>query len=233
MKFNHDDTIWDTFPQLRAYALHIKNVQQTGDTTVQQRELQQQALDRLGGAAESELPAIKAWRQAYSAMGYKPTQYRCASESLLRRLRKSGDLPRIHPFVDLCNSASTAFALPVAAFDVRRVSGSLTVMKSDATERYQAFDGSIETPEPGEVIFRDEDAQAHARRWVHRQSALSAISPDSDEALVVIEGFHEGVEDDLVALAERLESSLAEAGSARIVMRAALTPTSREMVLGT
>jgi DNA/RNA-binding domain of Phe-tRNA-synthetase-like protein len=37
-------------------------------------------------------------------MGLKPTQYRCAPEALLRRLRKEGTLPPLHPLVDLCNA---------------------------------------------------------------------------------------------------------------------------------
>ncbi|MGH3762961.1 hypothetical protein [Actinophytocola sp.] len=44
--------------------------------------------DRLAGRVESELPEIQAWRRAFGRLGLKPTQYRCASESLLRRFRK-------------------------------------------------------------------------------------------------------------------------------------------------
>lgn len=54
-------------------------------------------------------------------MGLEPTRCRCASEALLRRLRKDGSLPRIHPLVDLCNAISVAFAVPVAAFGVAEV----------------------------------------------------------------------------------------------------------------
>src|SRR5207237_5536508 len=56
------------------------------------------ARERLSAAGtESELPEIQAWRRTFSALGLKPTQYRCASESLLRRFRKEGSLPAIHP----------------------------------------------------------------------------------------------------------------------------------------
>jgi len=40
-------------------------------------------------------------------MGMKPTQYRCASEALLRRYRRDRVLPRVHPLVDLCNAVPT------------------------------------------------------------------------------------------------------------------------------
>lgn len=66
---------------------------------------------------ESEFGQIQAWRRAFSQMGLKPTQYRCAAEALLRRLRKEHSLPRLHPLVDLCNAASAAYAIPVAVFD--------------------------------------------------------------------------------------------------------------------
>ncbi len=60
-------------------------------------------------------------------MGLKPTQYRCASESLLRRFRKEGSLPQLHPLVNLCNAASLAFAIPVAVLDLAKISAGLAV----------------------------------------------------------------------------------------------------------
>jgi DNA/RNA-binding domain of Phe-tRNA-synthetase-like protein len=52
-------------------------------------------------------------------MGLKPTQYRCASEALLRRFRKDGSLPWIHPLVEVCNPVSLAYAIPIAVADRR------------------------------------------------------------------------------------------------------------------
>lgn len=89
-------------------------------------------------------------------MGLKPTQYRCASESLLRRLRKEGELPRIHPVVDLCNALSVAYGVPVAALDVDRISGPLLeVRHALGDEHYTTFGGDTEHPAPGEVTFVD------------------------------------------------------------------------------
>lgn len=90
------------------------------------------ARQRLADAGpESELPEIQAWRRGFARMGLKPTQYRCASESLLRRLRKEGTMPRIHPMIDLCNAISMAFAVPVAVLDVARIQGALQVRHAD------------------------------------------------------------------------------------------------------
>src|SRR6185437_13818459 len=113
------------------------------DVSVQSRvaELDAVAATRLTTHTEGELPEIQAWRRVFARMGLKPTQYRCASEALLRRFRKEGSLPRIHPLVDLCNATTLAFAIPVAAFDVARVDGDLEVRHATGVETYESFSG--------------------------------------------------------------------------------------------
>src|SRR5439155_3104509 len=104
--------------ELAASALFVTGIHAGASVDAQLERFHAAARARLAAAAsESELPEINAWRRVFSRMGLKPTQYRCASESLLRRFRKEGDLPRIHPLIDLCNAASIAFAIPVAALD--------------------------------------------------------------------------------------------------------------------
>jgi DNA/RNA-binding domain of Phe-tRNA-synthetase-like protein len=124
-------------------------------------------------------------------MGLKPTQYRCAAESLLRRFRKEGSLPRLHPLVDLCNAVSLAFAVPVAVLDADQVAWPLEVRYASGDEDYLTFGGEVEHPAPGEVIFADQAGQAHARRWTNRQSGRSAVSPATNSVLIVAEALHE------------------------------------------
>ena len=125
-------------------------------------------------------------------MGLKPTQYRCAAESLLRRFRKEGSLPPLHPLVDLCNAVSLAFAVPVAVLDADQVTWPLEVRYASGDEDYLTFGGEVEHPAPGEVIFADQAGQAHARRWTNRQSGRSAVSPATGSVLIVAEALHEG-----------------------------------------
>jgi len=169
------------------------------------------AKSRLDAAgSESELPEIKAWRGVFSRMGLKPTQYRCASEQLLRRFRKEGALPQIHPLIDLCNAASLAFALPVAALDVAKIAWPLQVRPATGTENYLSFSGEIEHAETGEVTFADVQGQSHARRWTHRQSGLSAVGDETSSVLIVMEGVHAGAADDVGRLGTDLADALHE-----------------------
>jgi DNA/RNA-binding domain of Phe-tRNA-synthetase-like protein len=145
----------------------------------------QRASERLDQGPESQMPEISAWRRAYSQMGLKPSKYRSAAEALLRRFKREGDLPRLHPLVDFCNAVSVAFALPVAVFDLNGVEEYLEVCHAKGTEQYLAFSGEIEAPSPGEIIFRDAANQAHARRWTFRQSRLSTVRPETTRVLIL------------------------------------------------
>ncbi|MBN9153924.1 MULTISPECIES: hypothetical protein [Microbacterium] len=56
----------------------------TADVSATAAPFRERASMRLSERPESEFPEIVAWRRAFSQMGLKPTQYRCASEALPR-----------------------------------------------------------------------------------------------------------------------------------------------------
>jgi DNA/RNA-binding domain of Phe-tRNA-synthetase-like protein len=89
MQFQHSADIWRDFPQLVPAVLYAEGITGTVTIGAAADRFAAVAKSRLAAvAAESELPEIQAWRRAFAQMGLKPTQYRCASESLLRRFRK-------------------------------------------------------------------------------------------------------------------------------------------------
>lgn len=213
MYFEHSSDIWRQFPELVVGVIQTAGISADADVDAPIAELIEIARGRMGNDSESLLPEVQAWRRVFSRMGLKPTQYRCASESLLRRFRKEGELPRIHPLIDLCNAASLVFATPVAAFDVAAVAGYIEVRHATGDERYLSFTGEIEHPDPGEVIFADAAGQVHARRWTHRQSGLSAIRPTTSDVLIVAEAMHDSAATDVPALIDALAGRITTAWS--------------------
>jgi DNA/RNA-binding domain of Phe-tRNA-synthetase-like protein len=208
--FQHVDEIWRDFPSLVAGALYCEAITPDAEVGEQVGRFNDIAAARLETATESELPEVQAWRRAFSAMGLKPTQYRCASESLLRRFRKEKSLPSIHPLVDLCNAVSMSFAIPVAVYDIARVDQYLQVRRATGDETYLTFSGEVEKPEHGEVIFADASGRAHARRWTNRQSSLSAIRPATSSVLIVAEGLHDSAQADVPRLLGSLAGEIAD-----------------------
>lgn len=208
MQFSHHPDIRSAHPALAAGVIHASGIRADADASAHVARFQAMARQRLEGGFESELPEVQAWRRAFSRMGLKPTQYRCASEQLLRRFKKEGDLPGIHPLIDVCNAASMAFAIPVAALDVAKIAWPLQVRPARGDEDYEAFSGEHEHPEPGEVTFADAAGHAHARRWTHRQSGLSAVREGTREVLIVCEALHETAQRDVQALVGELSTAL-------------------------
>ena len=208
MHFQHSPEIWRDFPELVAGAMLVDRISADASVAAPVTGLCAVAAGRLATGSEGEFAEVQAWRRAFSRMGLKPTQYRCAAEALLRRYRKEGSLPSLHPLINLCNAASLAFAIPVAAFDVAHISGDLEVRHATGDETYLTFTGATEHPEPGEVIFADSAGQAHARRWTNRQSGASAVRDTTTTALIVAEALHDTAARDVRALQAALVDAL-------------------------
>jgi DNA/RNA-binding domain of Phe-tRNA-synthetase-like protein len=224
--FHHDTGIVADFPSLAAAVLVVEGVDGLSPGPLDPAPHVAAAKARLAEGPETGFSEIRAWRAAFSAMGLKPTQYRCASESLLRRIRTHGDLPTLHPLVDYGNALSAAFAIPLAIFDLDRVAAPLVVTRAGGTERHVTFQGEEENPAPGEVVFRDAEGWAHSRRWTHRQSGRSAVRSWTRRALVVAEALHADAAADVARMRETCGRAVTQAGG--ILHEAATTGEARD-----
>jgi DNA/RNA-binding domain of Phe-tRNA-synthetase-like protein len=226
MVFSHSPDIWTQCPELVPGVLFARGISTRASVGAQVARFSATAEARLNGGTESALHEIQAWRRVFAKMGLQPTKYRCASEALLRRLRKENALPRLHPLVDLCNAISAAFAIPIAVFDLSKVTGDMEVRHASGSEAYHTFSGQLEHPEPQEVIYADQGGHAHARRWTNRQSSLSAVSAGTDTVMIVAEALHESAYEDMRTLLAALMEEIAiawpgAASKARLLTRAA------------
>ncbi len=157
------------------------------------RTAQQATLERIGSMPLSQIPSLAAWRGVFRSFGVDPTQIRSASEALLRRLTKQGDIPSINTLVDIGNLVSIRYALPVAMFDLRSAQGAITVRFASGSERFTNLGQTeVEHPDFGEVIFADDAGLVFARRWCWRQSDQSASREDTTDLLVTVEAHHDG-----------------------------------------
>jgi DNA/RNA-binding domain of Phe-tRNA-synthetase-like protein len=212
MFFEHTEQVWKLQPALSAFTAVVTGVREMRKDEAREREWLARTEQRLAAGPESAMPEIAAWRDAFGKMGLKPTQYRCASEALLRRYRKERSLPALHPLVDLLNVVSMAYAIPIAVFDCARIGGGIAVRPASGNESYETFQGEKENPLPNEIIFSDDAGNAHSRRWTHRQSARSAVNGATTQALIVAEALHADARGHIAALERELTPQLQEAG---------------------
>ncbi len=212
--FQYDSAIIENYPNLVAGVIVARGMS-NGRSPDALRELylaeQETIKGRIGRTPLSELPTLGAWRRAISAFGVSPTKYRSAAESLLRRLTKKGDIPNINTLVDIGNLVSIRYGLPVAIFDTRQIELPITVRYADGSEHFTDLGSDkIVHPEPSEVIFSDKKHMVVARRWCWRQSATSASSESTTDAVITVEAHHdEGPADIECGLAD-LKKLLAE-----------------------
>ena len=152
--------------------------------------------ERLADAREASLtgPAWAdahrgSWQDAFRVFGAKPQRTPCSAEALRKRAVRGDVLARINAVVDLYNAISVAYAVPVGGEDMSRYSGlpMLTIAKGDeAFETTKEGAPSVEQPEPGEVIWRD-DRGVTCRRWNWRQGPRTRITEQTRRAWFVLE----------------------------------------------
>lgn len=208
--FSYDPEIVERFPRVVGGVIHaqgITNRPASAQLTAAFQAEQHSVRERLRDTPLSELPTLRAWREVFRGFGVDPTKYRSAAEALMRRLTKQGEIPSISTLVDLANLVSIRYGLPVAVFDQRSVIGGTRVRLAHGAERWADLGSSTaHHPEPGEVIFADDDEQVSARRWCWRQSRASAASDETTEVLVTVEGHHPGAPDDIDRALRDLQS---------------------------
>ncbi len=212
--FRYDPTLLEQYPDIVGGVILARGLTNgpTPPALAAAYQAEQAAtVQRIGDTPLSDLPSLAAWRRAFSAFGVKPTQYRSAAEALLRRLTKKGDIPSVNLLVDLGNLVSIRYALPVAIFDRRESTGKVTVRFAAGDERFTDLGtDDVANPAPGEVIFVDQTGLVSARRWCWRQSAQSAASESTTEALITVEAHHDEGERDVRAALADLQALLGE-----------------------
>lgn len=86
-------------------------------------------------------PAVAGLRGLFRAAGTDPTRYRPSSEALLRRLLKGGDLPAIHPLVDINNCLSALLPAPCCVMDENSIAPPFVFRSGRPGEAYTSFKG--------------------------------------------------------------------------------------------
>ncbi|GAA3232524.1 B3/B4 domain-containing protein [Nonomuraea helvata] len=168
----------------------------------------------LAAASELEVESdkIDAWKDAYRAFGAKPQRTRPSVDALTRRM----PLPEINRVVDAYNSISVKHALPIGGEDLDRYVGPARLVRATGDE---ASEEALGTPEPGEVIWRD-DVGVTCRRWNWRQVVRTRLTEETTNAIFLLERLEPMSLEELKQAGEELADLLSELSpEARIASR--------------
>ncbi len=190
-----------------AEELHPGPTDEATDALLSSAEAQARAT--LAGRAAADLEPVAAWRLAYQAFGAKPKRTRPSVEALLRRVEAG--LPRIDRLTDIYNAISVRHLLPVGGEDLAMYRGPARLTRAAGDEPFDTMrDGQpvTEHPEPGEVIWRDDDGVT-CRCWNWRQCVRTRITYATTSAVFILDGLAELGRDGLTAAGQDLKSQLA------------------------
>lgn len=227
-----DAPVFSRWPDYRAVLLAVDGLvpgpsDEASETLLERAETA--ARNALDGRAVEDLPHVAAWREAYKSFGAKPQRTRNSLEALLRRA--ASGLPRVNRLTDIYNAVSVLHQVPLGGEDLTGYTGAPRLVRATGKEPFNTVAGGaevIEYPEPGEVVWCDDDGVT-CRRWNWRQGKRTQLREETTTALFILDALYAMTDEALDAAASDLATRLARLGpDVRIARRRIAAPTTAE-----
>lgn len=162
MRLTVDPGLRDRFPGLDAHLVEVRGLkvrEHAESLDAFAGTFVQEFRGRLDLASLKDEPTLRAYRDFFWRVGIDPTKIRPASEALLRRVLQGKPFPRINTLVDAYNLASMKTRIAIAAFDVVRLRGDLTMRLAREGESFRGIQMDAPVSLKGvEVVVQDEEA---------------------------------------------------------------------------
>ena len=189
-RFIIDQSFWDLFPDASIGVLLLKDYENAAESP---QELVDMLAESNSLAAKyltaenfSDNPVIQVWRQAFRKFRTKKGA-RCSIEALLKRSQGDNPAHTINPLVDIYNSASLRFALPVGSEDLDTFAGDLRLTITEGGDEFYLIGEEENNPSlPGELVYKD-DAGAVCRCFNWRDGQRTMITEHTRNAFMIIE----------------------------------------------
>ena len=132
---------------------------------------------------------LESWRCAYRAFAAKPQRTPCSVEALLKRIEREGRIRSVNAVVDLYNTLSIRYVLPIGGENKKAYAGAPRLTRATGHEKFDTTkDGAPheELVPAGEIVWRD-DQGVTCRRWNWRQCLRTRIEETTTSMWFVLE----------------------------------------------
>lgn len=154
----------------------------------ERRERLDGLLRRYADADLHQDPILAGYDLLHDRAGVKRRKNTASSENLIKMLLKHGDVPFINQVVDIYNVISMESRLCVAAHDMDRIDGDLTVRFSDGTETYLPLGAEQPVPmKEHEYCYCDDSNEVLCRLEI-RQVEKTKVDTPARNILYIMEG---------------------------------------------
>lgn len=189
--FEIDPVIFARFPSVQVGVVVARGIDNHGgpeEITAELKEQEDRVMRELAGTSPADHPQIAPWREAYKAFGANPKKYPSSIENLVGQVLKGRPIRHINKLVDIYNTISLRYILPVGGEDLDRMEGNITLTIATDDEAPITLLGEEEArvPQPGEVIYKDSNG-AICRRWNWKEADRTKLTEQTTNAVLVIE----------------------------------------------
>lgn len=190
-----DQAFWDLFPDATVNIMFVNNFEndQTSLTEEDRDQLLQMAVREsakfTGAEPFSANPVVAQWRDAYKKFP-KRKGARASVEALLKRASKGHHFAPINPLVDVYNSISMTYGVPVGIEDADHIAGDMHLGKAKGGESFVSVGGNGENESDpareGEIMYYDDEgAVCRSLNW--RDGTRTQVNDNTKNAVIVIE----------------------------------------------
>jgi len=172
MHFSIQKELFDILPDLTIGMVVAINVDNTRPS-IEVDTLLSQAIEEMKKSftvdKAQDHPRIKPWRSAFSKLSISGSKFPSSIESMAKRILRGDPFPRINLLVDLYNSVSLRYLVPMGGHDLNTIKGNIYLKFAEGWEPFTPMGGgeTIIVPK-GELVYRD-DQEVLTRNWVWRQ----------------------------------------------------------------
>jgi DNA/RNA-binding domain of Phe-tRNA-synthetase-like protein len=164
--------------------------------------------ENLKGKNIKEYELITPYREAFMILGINPNKYMSSIEAMAKRVANGSSLPSINGIVDLVNSVSLKYVLPMGAHDLDALEGNIFVRFAIEGDKFIPLGGEeVENVDPGELVYSD-SKRIRTRRWIWRQSDCGKITESSKNIFFPIDGFEAANKQNILNAMQLLSSLL-------------------------
>src|SRR5512139_4099155 len=172
MLFSIQKELFDILPDLTIGMVVARDVDNTHPSkevdALLTRAVEEMKKNFIGDKAQDH-PRIKPWRTAFSKLAISGSKFPSSIESMARRVLKGDPFPKINPLVDLYNSVSLRYLVPMGGHDLDTIEGNISLRFAEGWEPFSPMGGGETVTVPkGELVYRD-DREVLTRNWVWRQ----------------------------------------------------------------
>jgi DNA/RNA-binding domain of Phe-tRNA-synthetase-like protein len=209
MQFRIDDAIFQKYPNLLVGLLvckDVKNGSAPTEVTTMLRDAEKALQAKFADPEVLKMhPTIAAWQEVHRSFGSNPNKFPSSVHALAKRVAKGSSLPSINTLVDLYNIISLRHMLPAGGEDLDACRGDIVLAFATGSESFIPLGSSEnEPPETGEVMYRDDEGVI-CRKFNWREGARTALTDQTQNAVLVIEAVPPTQRTDLEAALQELQ----------------------------